>query len=220
MCENQPPLYPPPPPAGQVKGLFNTHFPGLNLRYWNAVARTCDWHSGSHSSPTSSTPTSPPSATSRLEHRVSVFLFSQSLLSLAGCLLPNCASSQSCFKLCFLLVGCHESSSLFGLLAPHLVASVVAHWGGNRTAPWPLVWDSWPPLSCALPDQLPPPDNRENHLIWVDSILVIPLAWCRMSLECPVGTNKFPTTLMIPSLQKSRNLKDILTLRNTRTVTF
>jgi hypothetical protein len=55
-------------------------------------------YSGSHSSPNSSTPTSPPSATSRLEHRVSVFPFSQSLLSLAGCLLPNSASSQSCFN--------------------------------------------------------------------------------------------------------------------------
>ncbi len=74
-------------------------------------------YSGSHSSPTSSTPTSPPSATSRLEHRVSVFPFSQSLLSLAGCLLPNCAPSQSCFKLCFLLVSCRESSSLFSPLA-------------------------------------------------------------------------------------------------------
>ncbi len=101
------------------------------------------WHglvigsSGSHSSPTSSPPTSHPSATSRLEHRVSIF--SQSLLSLAGCLLPNYASSQSYFKLCFLLVNCHESSSLFSPLAPRLAASVVAHWGGNRTVPWPLV---------------------------------------------------------------------------------
>jgi hypothetical protein len=155
-------------------------------------------YSGSHSSPTSSTPTSPPSATSRLEHRVSVSLFSQSLLSLAACFWPNCASSQSCFQLC-----CLEStgSSLFGLLAPRLVASVVAHWGGNQTVPWPLVWDSWPPLSYALSDQPPLPDRCENHLIWVGSIPVIPLAWSRMSLECPVGTCKFPTTLVIPSLQ-------------------
>ncbi len=32
-----------PPPAGQVKGLFNPCFPGLNLRYHNAVTQTCDW---------------------------------------------------------------------------------------------------------------------------------------------------------------------------------
>jgi hypothetical protein len=24
-------------------------------------------------------------------------------------------------------------------LAPHLAASVVAHWGGNQTVPWPFV---------------------------------------------------------------------------------
>jgi hypothetical protein len=158
-------------------------------------------YSGYHLSLTSSTPTSPPSATSRLEHRVSVFLFSQLLLSLAGCLLPNCASSQSCFKLYFLLVSCHESGSLFGLLAPHLVASVVAHWGGNQTAPWPLVLESWPPLSYAVPDQPPRPDHRENHLIWVDSIPVILLAWSRMSCERPVETCKFPTSLVTLSLQ-------------------
>ncbi len=144
---------------------------------------------GSHSSPTSSTPTPSPSATSRLEQRVTSSFFS------------IIASSPTCFKLYFLSVNCHESSSLFGPLAPRLVASVVAHWGSNRTAPWPLAWDSWPPLSYALPDQPPPPDHRENHLIWVDSILVIPLAWSRMSLECPVGTRKFLTTLMIPSWQ-------------------
>jgi hypothetical protein len=28
---------------------------------------------------------------------------------------------------------------LFGPLAPRLAASAVAHWGGSRTVPWPLV---------------------------------------------------------------------------------
>ncbi len=91
----------------------------------------------------------------------------------------------------------HESSPLFGIWPPRLAASVVAHWGGNRTVPWPLVWDSWPLLyRTSLPR-----DHSENHLIWVDSIPVIPLAWSRMSLECLVGSHKFPTILIILSLQ-------------------
>ncbi len=58
-----------------------------------------------------------------------------------------------------LLVNCRKSVVLyFGPLAPRLAASVVAHWGGNRTVPWPLVEDSLPPLSFALPDQPPPSD--------------------------------------------------------------
>jgi hypothetical protein len=32
-----------------------------------------------------------------------------------------------------------KKSPLFGPLAPRLPASVVAHWGGNWTVPWPLV---------------------------------------------------------------------------------
>ncbi len=147
---------------------------------------------GSHSSTSSSMMTPSPSAISRLEHRVSVFLL------LAFCLtgLPVRAALSSVF-----FVSYRESSPLFGLWPSRLAASVVAHWGGNWTVPWPLVCDSWPPLSYALPDQPPPPDHRENHLIWVDSIPVIPLACSRMSLECSVGTRKFPTILMTLSLQ-------------------
>ncbi len=157
--------------------------------------------SGTHSSPTSSPPTSHPYATSRLEHRVSVFPFF-SIVAFSGGLpfALLCFQSELPWVL-FLLVNCRESSSLFSPLASRLAASVVAHWGGNWTVPWPLVWDSWPPLSFALPDQPPPPDHRENHLIWVDSILVIPLAWNRMSLELPAGTRKFPTTLVTLWLQ-------------------
>jgi hypothetical protein len=69
MCENQ---HPPPRPDR----LFNPRFPGLTLRYRYAVTWTCDQHAGSHSSTPSSTSTSSPSATSSLEHRVSVFPFS------------------------------------------------------------------------------------------------------------------------------------------------
>jgi hypothetical protein len=86
-------------------------------------------------------------------------------------------------------------------MAPRLAASAVAHLSGSPTVPWPFVWDYWHLLSFTLPDQPPPPDRLETHLIWVDSIKVIPLACCRMSLECLVGTRKFPTTLVTLSLQ-------------------
>jgi hypothetical protein len=56
-------------------------------------------------------------------------------------------------------------------------------------------------LSFALLDQPPPPDHLENHLISVDSIKVIPLACCRMSLERLVGTYEFLSTLVTLSLQ-------------------
>ncbi len=69
------------------------------------------------------------------------------------------------------------------------------------SGPWPLVWDSWPPLSFAILEQPPPPDHLENHLIWADSIRVIPLACCRMSLELLSGPCKFPNTLVTLSLQ-------------------
>ncbi len=84
----------------------------------------------------------------------------------------------------------------FGPLTPCLAALAVPHLSGQRV-PWPLVSDSLPPLSFALPYQPSPPDHFENHLIWLDSIKVIPLAWCRMSLEHLVGAHKIPTTVMI-----------------------
>ncbi len=190
MYENRPP--PPPPHSGQVKGLFNPCFPGLTLRYRNAVTWTCDqllWFPFIYIFTDDDTT---PSAISRLEHRVSVFFLWPFALLRFQSELPKALCS---------FVNCHESSPLFGLWPSRLAASIVVHWGGNRTVPWPLVWDSWPPLSYALLDQPPPPDHRKNHLIWVDSITVIPLAWSRMSLECLVGPRKFPTILMILSLQ-------------------
>ncbi len=147
---------------------------------------------GSHASTSSPTMTPSPSEISRLEHRVSVFFLWPFALLRFQSELPKALCS---------FVNCHESSPLFGLWPSRLAASIVVHWGGNQTVPWPLVWDSWPPLSYALPDQPPPPDHRKNHLIWVDSIPVIPLAWSRMSLERLVGSCKFPTILMILSLQ-------------------
>ncbi len=95
------------------------------------------------------------------------------------------------------MVICHESSPFIWPSGPPsgCLGCCSLEWQ------WPLVWDSWPLLSFALPDQPPPPDHLENHLIWVDSIKVIPLAWCRMSLERVVGTCKIPTTLVMLSLQ-------------------
>jgi hypothetical protein len=37
--------------------------------------------------------------------------------------------------------------------------------------------------ASTLLDLPPPPDHLENHLMWVDTIKVIPLACCRMSFE-------------------------------------
>ncbi len=118
---------PPPCSTGQSQ-LFNPCFPGLNLRHrrchmdlWLAILVLI--HHRPHQ------PRHHPLL--QLQDWSTVFPFSQSLLSLAGCLLPNCASGQSCFKPCFLLVNCHESSFLFGPLGPHLAASVVAHWAAT-----------------------------------------------------------------------------------------
>ncbi len=127
MCKNR---HPPPRSTG-LSRLFNPCFPGLNSDTVTLSLELVIISFGSHSSTSSSTTTPSPTASSRLEHRVSVFPFLETLvLSLAGCLLPIAL---------FLLANCRESSSLFGPLAPHLAASVVAHWGGNRTVPWPLV---------------------------------------------------------------------------------
>ncbi len=157
---------------------------------------------GSHSSAISSPLTSPPLTTASLEPRVSVFSFFKCCaffgrLPFALLVLPVWAALSSVS-----LVNCLESSSLFWPLWPPVwLPRLLPTGGGNRTFPWLLVWDSWPPLSFALPDQPPPPDHLENHLICADSIQVIPLAWCRMSLELLVGTRKFLTTLLTLSLQ-------------------
>ncbi len=145
------------------------------------------WHSLTSTS-------SSPSATTTPELRVSIFLYPW-CFSLVGCLLPICASAKSCF-LTLLIFSKHVVR----------VALYLAHWHGSAAAHLSSTvvgqslglqfWDSWPPLSAVLQDQPPLPDHLENHLIWVDSIKVIPLASCRMSLERLVGTGKFPTTLL------------------------
>jgi hypothetical protein len=126
---------PPTPRSTGLSRLFNPRFPGLKIRYRYAVTGTCGWHSWFSfisNLITIVTPSSPPpSIIARLEHRVSVF--PNSIVVLLG-RLPFAP-----LVLLFLLVNCQESSSLFGPLAPRLAASVVAHWGGNRTVPWPLV---------------------------------------------------------------------------------
>ncbi len=135
MCKN------PPPPLDRWRDYLS-----LVLRAWTSDTVTLSHgpvigYFDCHSSTSSSTTTSSPSATSRLERRVSVFLF-WPFASL-------CFQSELPLALCS-FVNCCESSPLFGLWPSRLAASVVAHWSGNRTVPWPLVWDSWPPLSYAL----------------------------------------------------------------------
>ncbi len=79
---------PPPPPQYGMGRLFNPRFPGLKIKHRYAVTQRCDWHCGSHPSSSTSTTTSPP-ASSRLEHRVSVFLFSRKCRTFPGhCFCP------------------------------------------------------------------------------------------------------------------------------------
>ncbi len=183
----------PPPRSTGLSRLFNPCFPGLKSDTVMLSHGPVTGHSGSHSSTSSSTTTSPPSAILRLEHRVSVFPFLTMVLSLAGCLCPLCFQLEL-LKLCFFEQVIVRVVLYLALWPARLAASVVAHWGGNRTVPWPLAWDSWPPLSFALPDQPPPPDHCENHLIWVDSIPKDPLG---LMWDVPW----VPTTLMTLSLQ-------------------
>ncbi len=158
--------------------------------------------SGSHSSPTSAPPTSHPSATSRLEHRViSVFLFLNCCAFFGG--LPFallCFQSELLWAL-FLLANCRESSSLFWPFGPPTSCLGCCPPGWQPDSPLALSLRLLASAELCSTGPASPPDHRENHLIWVDSIPVIPLAWSRMSLERLVGTRKIPTTLVTLSLQ-------------------
>ncbi len=195
--------FPPPPRSTGLSRLFNPRFPGLKIRYRLAVTWTCDWHTWfSFICNLITIDTTPPSTTASLEPRLSVFSFFNRGAFFGGLpfalLVLQFKAVQALFSLSKLS---WESSPLFGALAPRLAASAVAHWCDSRTVPWPLVWDSWPSLSFALTDQPPPPYHLKNHLIWEDSIQVIPLACCMMYLERLVGTHKFLITLVILSFQ-------------------
>ncbi len=106
-------------------------------------------------------------------------------------------SKELLFSFLFLSKHVVRVALLFSPLAPCLAAST------TDSLEWQL--DSLLSLSfetlglrwaSALPDQPPPLDHLKNHLIWVDSIKMIPLACCRMSLEGLLGTLKFPTILL------------------------
>jgi hypothetical protein len=90
---------------------------------------------------------------------------------------------------------------LFGPLAPCLAASAIAYLSSNWAVSWPLVLRLLAFAELCSTGPASPPEHLENHLIWVDSIKVIPLACCRMSLERLVGSRNFPTTLVTLSLQ-------------------
>jgi hypothetical protein len=132
------------------------------------------------------------------------FFFIHGAFYLTGCLLPFFSQTKSCFSALLFELTCHESSPLFYPLAPSLAAStaISIEWYSDSPCPLDLSFETlglcW---ATALPDQPPPPDHLENHLVWVDSTKMIPLACCRMSLECLVGTRKFLTTLVTLSLQ-------------------
>jgi hypothetical protein len=92
----------PPPCSTGLSRLFNTCFPVLKSDTVMLSDGPVTSHCGSHSSTSSSTTTSPPSAISRLEHRVSVFPFFVN----PWCFLWRAAFCPLCFqlelfKLCF-----------------------------------------------------------------------------------------------------------------------
>jgi hypothetical protein len=74
-----------------------------------------------------------------LQCRVSIFPLFSIVASFGGLPFALLCLQTELLQALFLLVNCRESSSLFGPLASCLAASVVVHWGGNRTIPWPLV---------------------------------------------------------------------------------
>ncbi len=111
MCENQ---SPPPPRSSGLSRLFNPRFPGLKIRYRYAVTWTCDRLSWFSFISNLITIDITPSTSVRLEPRVSVFPFFQSLCFLwRAAFCPSRACCQSCLQALFLFVNCRESSSLF-----------------------------------------------------------------------------------------------------------
>ncbi len=121
---------PTPPRSTGLSRLFNPCFPGLKSDTVMLSCSSVTSYCGSHSSTSSATTTSSPTASSRLEHRVSIFPFFVNF-SAFFCGLPFCP------LLCFFQQIDVRVVLYFGPLAPRLAASVVAHWGGNRTVPWP-----------------------------------------------------------------------------------
>jgi hypothetical protein len=123
---------PPPPRSTGLSRLFNPRFPGLNSDTVTLSHGFVISSFGSQSSTSSSTTTSSPTASSRLEHRVSVFPFFVNFSAFFGGL-PFCP------LLCFFQQIVVRVVLYSGPLTPRLAASVIAHRGGNRTVPWPLV---------------------------------------------------------------------------------
>jgi hypothetical protein len=135
------------------------------------------------------------------EFRVSVLSFLDVVLfRLWAGFCPIFSQAKSCFSaLPFFSKYVMRVALLFGPLAPCWLPwpltpcwlpRPLTHLSGSHDSPVPLSFETlglrW---ASALPDQPPPPDHLKNHLIWVDSIKVIPLACCRISFERLVGTH-------------------------------
>jgi hypothetical protein len=155
---------------------------------------------GSHSSTSPYTSSLPSATTPQGWEQVSLIISGAFLWRVAFG--PFWFKQRAAFQLSFSLVNVSWEQPFYLAYWPLLwLPRLLLTWVvvGQSLGPW--FWDSWPPLSFALLDQPPPPDHLENHLTWVDSIKVIPLACWRMSLEHLVGTCEFLATLVTLSLQ-------------------
>jgi hypothetical protein len=97
------------------------------------------------------------------------------------------------------LRSCQLTSSVASTYAD--VASSPPFQGGQPDSPLALSLRLLASVELCSTGPASPAWSSREHLIWVDSIPVIPLAWCRMSLERLLGPRKFPTTLVTLSLQ-------------------
>ncbi len=155
---------------------------------------------GSHSSTSTSTSSLPSATTPQSLEQASFFIRCAFLWQAAFG--PFWFKQRAAFQLSFSFVNVSSEQPFYLAYCPPVwLPRLLFTWVvvGQALGPW--FWDSWPPLSFALLDQPPLPDYLENHLIWVDSIKVIPLACCRMSLERLVGTYEFLATVVTLSLQ-------------------
>ncbi len=119
------------------------------------------------------------------EFTVSVLSFLSAVLFLwRADFCPFSVKQRAAFQLSLLSKYVVRIAHFFGPLTPIWLPQLLSHLSGGRTVPWPLDLRLLASAELLLyQTSLPPPNYLENHLIWVDSIKVIPLACC---IGCPL----------------------------------